>query len=94
MTAVSKLLIHMDEELGDVRKYAECAITSKEKDPSLSETFAMLAREELNHFTRLNEQLSRVAQSVPANSEEIFAYMRTKLLNDFANAKVLVDSCK
>lgn len=94
MNAMAKLLKHMLEEADDAKTYAKCAMAFQEKDSSLAETFLALAREELNHYSRLSEQMNRYVTSVPANSEDAFDCFRGETADRYAEAKALVDSIR
>ena len=57
MKIIEKLSSMIDEEIDDAMKYIKCALMHKEDNPSLADTFARLADEEMKHMMILHEQV-------------------------------------
>lgn len=60
MHTIMTLLEEMDAEEHDAMKYADCAIKYKDTDRSLSDMYITLARAELEHYGKLEQQADRL----------------------------------
>ena len=63
MKIIKELSEMIEEELCDVDKYVKAAIREKPDNPSLSEVFYTLAREEMDHSERLHAAVVKVIKN-------------------------------
>lgn len=85
MQIISKLSDMIEEELNDAEKYIKCALTYKDEDPSLANTFYKLSTEEMGHVDSLHTQVTaKIAEyrkehgDPPERMQGIYDYMHKK----------------
>lgn len=101
MLIIRDLMKQMEDELEGAREYAECALKFKESDKELADLYIQLARTELEHHSKLHNQVTRIISKYrtergepPVGMQEIYDWQHTKAMNNMAEVKVLVDSYK
>lgn len=60
MKEIEQLVDRMDEELEGLEEYAQEALELKEKDPSLANTFFVIAADEKKHYNMLHMEVQRM----------------------------------
>lgn len=60
MVIIKKLSGMIKEEISDAEKYARCALSYKESDKTLADTFYNLSNEELKHMEMIHSQVTRI----------------------------------
>ena len=95
------IIEHIREEVEDVRNYAETATVARTDHPQLAALYAELGHEEMHHAERLHkmavEMIERVRESgkePPAYMKAIWDFEHEMMIEDMAEAKVLLDMFK
>lgn len=58
MKIIEKISEQIEEELEDAEKYAMCALSYKDSDPALADTYYRLSNEEMEHMDMLHAQVT------------------------------------
>lgn len=98
---IRQLVEHMNEELDDAKKYAQCAMECRSSRKALSDLYLSLGKEELSHFLRLVDQASQIIEAArqadkapSAAMMELYNYEHGKVMESYSQIKVLLDSIK
>ena len=97
MKIIELLSEKIEEETEDAREYAECSLRYRDDDPELSRTFSYLANEELNHVSKLHEQVVRIIKKYredhgdpPQKMLDRYEYLHEKHIERVAKVKALL----
>ena len=71
MQIIKDLASYIDEEIGDAQKYVKKALCVKEDMPQLAQVFYQLSIEEMDHMTRLHNEVVRIIKKYKDEDEEI-----------------------
>lgn len=71
MQIIKDLASYIDEEIGDAQKYVKKAIHLKEEMPQLAQVFYQLSVEEMDHMTRLHNEVTKLINKYKEDGEEI-----------------------
>ena len=101
MEIIKKLSKMIDEEIDDAEKYARCALKYKDDNPSLSRLFYTLSQEEMDHMTRLHEQVVDLIRKYrdekgepPESMKAVYDYLHEQQIEKAAEVKNLQDMFK
>lgn len=101
MLIIKKLSGMIKEEIGDAEKYARCALSHKETDKVLADTFFTLANEELKHMEMLHTQVVRIIDDYrktkgnpPEGMQAIYDYVHEEQIEAVKEVKVLLNMYK
>lgn len=76
MLEIKKIIKQMDEELGDAKKYAECALKYREDHPSLANAYYALSLEEMKHMHILHGEAVKMIEEYRSKHGEAPAAMK------------------
>ena len=96
MKLIEKLSHYIEEEIGDSKKYAKCALKYKDDHPELSKLFYALSLEETDHMNRLHnavvgiiEEYRKENGAPPASMQAVYDYLHEKQIEEAADVKTL-----
>lgn len=94
MKIIEKLSAMIDEEIGDAKKYAKCALEYKETDQTLAKLFFELSTEELRHMELLHKEAARQISEhrkekgePPAAMQAVYDYLHEKQMEKVEEVK-------
>lgn len=98
MKIIIKVVDKIGEELCDAKNYIKLAEREKTEHPSLSETFAALAKEEMGHVKMLHEEVENLISQVkerdgelPAEMMAVYDYEHKKQIDKANKIKRMID---
>ena len=101
MLIIKKLSKMIKEELDDAEKYARCALSHKEDDKALADTFYTLANEELRHVDLLHAQVVRIINDYrvkkgnpPEGMQAIYDYVHEEQVEADTEIRMLLSRYK
>lgn len=96
MKLIQKLSEMVDEEIGDARKYAKCALEYKEDNSNLSKVFFDLSTAEMQHMTILHNEVTKLIDKYrqekgepPEGMKALYDYLHQKQIEKAAEVRNL-----
>lgn len=97
MKIITQLVDLIDEELDGAKHYIKMARREKEAHPTLSDTFAELAEQEMGHVKALHSQAARIIENYkettgepPAEMLAIYNYEHDKQIDRASKIKQMI----
>lgn len=97
MKEIKTLVELIREELDGAENYAKLSAMFKDDDPTLSETYAKLSKDELGHVNSLHSQVARLIKmkkaegvETPPAMQAVWDWEHEKMINQEAKIKALL----
>lgn len=97
MKIIMKLVSLIDDELSGAKEYIKLAHHRREEYPHLADTFADLAEQEMEHVSKLHDEITRLIEEVrqrdgepPAGMMAVYEYEHKKQIGKAAKVKQLI----
>lgn len=94
MKLIKELSEIIEDEIGDVQKYAKMAIEVKDEHPALADVLYNISRQEADHMNKLHEQVAKLIieyrdknGTPPADMLAVYDYLHKKQIEEYAGAK-------
>jgi len=101
MKIIEKLSEYIDEEINDAMKYAKCANTYKDENPTLADMFIRLAEEEMKHMLTLHNQVVIIIEDYrrkngepPEAMKTVYDILHKRHIDKAAEAKAAISLYK
>lgn len=101
MIKFKKIIKQIKEELHDAEGYAECALKHKDDAPELAALYHRLSSDEMEHMTRLHEQVVQEISDYrkthgepPAAMLAVWEYEHDQIMEEAAEARVKISMYK
>lgn len=97
MHKLARIIAQMYDEATGCVEYAVCASELRESDRSLAETYMSMAKQELEHFERLEAHGAKLLASYESEhpndtyTRELYAHQEEKALACAAEAKIVME---
>lgn len=97
MHRLTRIIEQIHEEASSCAEYAMYASEMRESDRSLADTYMSIAKQELEHFEKLEAQGSRLLTTYESEypndvfTREFYTYQKERALNCAAKAKIIME---
>lgn len=101
MKLIRDLEEYIDDEIGDIKKYAKMAIAVREEYPSLAQTLYTISTQEDMHQAAIHGEVVKIIQEhrkqhgePPAPMMAVYDYLHQKSIDKLAEARKYQDMYK